>query len=124
MRTIKFRGKTIDGTWIIGDFVRPNVILEDNDTNLSLGKLYLNNSSIVIQDTVGQFTGLHDKNGREIYEGDIVRHDENGKCYSIIYEEPMFRFAPNDDCFAFLNHPELLEVVGNIHDLIEKGGEK
>ena len=78
-------------------------------------------------DTVGQFTGLTDKNGKEIYEGDIVRHDENSKCYSIIYEEPMFRFAPNDDCFAFLNHPELLEVIGNIHDdkkLLEKGGEQ
>ncbi len=75
-------------------------------------------SLLVDPESVGQLTGIRDKKGRCIYEGDIVRHDENGKCYAIAYdtEVPQFCFADNADGFKFLNHPELLEVVGNIHD--------
>ena len=124
MRTFKFRGKGIkSGQWFYG-----SVVPFGNSAYIfKMFRLLLMEHAEVDPATVGQFTGLFDKNGKEIYEGDIVRHDENSKCYSIIYEEPMFRFAPNDDCFAFLNHPELLEVIGNIHDnkkLLEKGGEQ
>lgn len=139
MRTIKFRGKTIDGTWIIGDFVRPNVILEDNDTNLSLGKLYLNNSSIVIQESVGQFTGMFDEDGHEIYEGDIIKiveefDDENVYTRNgvVCFAEGIFELQDKNgkhfDYLGWLMHNEditKLEVVGNIHDnknLLEKGG--
>lgn len=123
MRTIKFRGKDEKGNWHYGDLENSPIgkfyrIHEYKDNGYYKGVVDVD------PETIGQFTGLAGKNGKPIYEGDIVRHDENGKCYSIIYEEPMFRFAPNDDFFAFLNHPELLEVVGNIHDLIEKGGKK
>ena len=127
MRTIKFRGKTIDWAWIIGDFVRPNVILEDKDTNLSLGKLYLNNSSIVIQDTIGQFTGLTDADGNEIYEGDLLLSDENAEVFEVVYDAPRFCFKDNDFGFRFLNHPEHFHVIGNRYDnpdLIEKGGKQ
>ena len=124
MRTFKFRGKGIkSGQWFYG-----SVVPFGNSAYIfKMFRLLRMEHAEVDPATVGQFTGLFDKNGKEIYEGDIVRHDENSKCYSIIYEEPMFRFAPNDDCFAFLNHPELLEVIGNIHDdkkLLEKGGEQ
>ena len=116
MRAIKFRGKRItDGRWVYGGIAtspqKDSATIHTYDDDGYYARGYF-----VDPATVSQFTGLYDKNGKEIYEGDIVRHDDNGKCYSIIYEEPMFRFAPNDDCFAFLNHPELLEVVGNIHD--------
>lgn len=124
MRTFKFRGKGIkSGQWFYG-----SVVPFGNSAYIfKMFRLLRMEHAEVDPATVGQFTGLFDKNGKEIYEGDIVRHDENSKCYSIIYEEPMFRFAPNDDCFAFLNHPELLEVIGNIHDnkkLLEKGGDQ
>lgn len=130
MRTIKFRGKCAKDSRYAGEWVEGGVLqCEKNDDVLIVYAITDTCSCTYHVDpaTVGQFTGLFDKNGKEIYEGDIVRHDENSKCYSIIYEEPMFRFAPNDDCFAFLNHPELLEVIGNIHDdkkLLEKGGEQ
>jgi hypothetical protein len=123
MREIKFRGKGINsGQWFYGSAVT----FGNKAYIFKMFRLLRMEHAEVVPDTVGQFTGLHDRYGYEIYEGDIVRHDENGKCYSIIYEEPMFRFAPNDDCFAFLNHPELLEVIGNIHDNPEllKGGEQ
>ena len=67
MRTIKFRGKTDSGKWCFGYFLhdgqRGRFVITD-------GLLEINR---VNPDTVGQFTGLLDKNGKEIYESDVLR---------------------------------------------------
>ena len=98
MRTIKFRifNKKIKS--YIG--IHSSAIMIDELNNL--------NDNLIIE----QFTGLHDKNGKEIYEGDIVT-DGVGK-YKIIYDLKLAGYQPY--CI-FRDEPEnYCEVIGNIYE--------
>ena len=136
MREILFRGKRSDnGEWVEGvPFFEENrcYIIEDLficDEYACTGAV----NSMVIPETVGQFTGLTDKNGKKIFEGDIIKSCEYGDVYFVEYcaddGYPAFDVVPemNIECngLSHLHIVEGIEVIGNIHDNPEllKGGE-
>jgi len=137
MRTIKFRGKA-HGRWIYGglvysDNIEPAIYFEvGNKVYKRIDWAYVDPA------TVGQFTGMLDKNGKEIYEGDIIKivekfDDENVYTSNgvVCFEEGIYE-VQNGKHFAYLGwlmHNDditKLEVIGNIHDNPEllKGGKQ
>lgn len=140
MRTFKFRGKGIkSGQWFYG-----SVVPFGNSAYIfKMFRLLRMEHAEVDPATVGQFTGLFDKNGKEVYEGDIVSHPWKDPIFGDLVETG--QFVHSTICFnngAFVVNYRLqgeyiylqdfvrlkcLEVVGNIHDnpeLLEKGGEQ
>ena len=129
MREILFRGKTIlENEWVIGAGVYKSeghtwIITDDVTKTENRGT----GSDAIIPETVGQFTGLTDKNGKKIFEGDICQHrsyySDNIVISVVTYTDGQF-LAMADENSGF-NLSDKLEIIGNIHDNPEllKGGE-
>ena len=125
MRAIEFRGKRYsNGQWVYGDLCR-----HKDGTCTICGKAD-DFGYEVNPETVGQFTGLHDKNGKEIYEGDIIRTYGNNFTYEVIYNEKSAAFIGklNSRVFGLLDLYEsdtvCRGIIGNIHDnpeLLKRG---
>ena len=116
MREILFRGKRIDnGEWVFG-----SLLVEGDSRKIVVPKKGMVGCFVVMYPidpkTVGQYTGLKDRNGAKIFEGDIVQ-DELGKVFLVEYVrfgyvlkqigEPWCKFPYEYDEY---------EVIGNIYD--------
>lgn len=130
MREILFRGKRKDnGEWCEGYLSKSR----DENKHLKLCIDYEEKgvmcSSIVIPETIGQYTGLTDKNGKKIFEGDIICVDDTENAAVEYDETSAFYMAVFDraesDFGSLIGQYPNVEIIGNIHDNPEllKGGE-
>lgn len=120
MREIKFRGwNPKNKCWLHGFYLMnrgAHFVCPDEFAN---GKSW--DDYEILPETLGQFTGLTDKHGQEIYEGDILHDYYSGDDYKVHFDVCSFDArCINDDCERLLDDVSSdSEVIGNIHDNLD-----
>ena len=125
MRTINFRAKDLDGVWYYGSVVHSILGVKiyfqtRNGSEKSMDWVY------VTPETIGQFTGLYACDGKEIYEGDILKWKADNRLYAVIFNWGMF-YASVEVCNQEIyggfplhalaeENGKDIEIVGNIYD--------
>jgi len=119
MRVIKFRGKKIsDNSWVFGHY---SAFDGEGDDYHYIG----NTKGMIVRvtpETVGQFTGLHDKNGKEIFEGDIMETELFTKYFQITFGNSekwgsSFCHQSHNSIYVLnKNFADTSEVIGNIYE--------
>lgn len=123
MREIRFRGKSIyTKEWVYGDLIQSKEL----NRCVIISGLSFDNECDINPQSIGEFTGLYDKNGTTIYEGDIVKWGKDNKLYVVKFLKGMF-YASIEECnkdiiggfplYVLTDADEgWCEIVGNIYD--------
>lgn len=115
MREIKFRGKYGNNPWLYGSLVtknRNNNGIQERNSSVTI---------LVNDGSIGQYTGMNDSMGKEIYEGDIVRTSDNDDELAVVeWDDADLRFTVthgnvvNGLGEGYYSHE--VEVIGNMYD--------
>lgn len=120
MREILFRGKRLSGDWVYGYLLKMfgelSIMCLDDENNIYP----------VNERTIGQYTGLTDKNGKKIFDKDIVR-DCDGRIYEIKHFDFEWIAEQTSAFWINIKHLKPCEIIANIYDnyeLLEKKNDK
>ena len=116
MREIKFRGLSLTGYWIYGNLDNQGNMVEifNRDDGMF-------SKSVVMPKTIGQYTGLKDKDGKEIYEGDILEFSKGSIMY-VEWDDDFKIFVLTDPRINLKNgsignwYVEKTKIIGNIFE--------